>query len=228
MTGRKEEDNSHIRKLNAQFLFFDLDGTLVDSGKAIAESWHKLVDAYGLDGRKLPAALGGRAIDTIRKLVDEGSVPEVAEAFTAFELETASSVREVLGAGTLLGPLPRNIWGLVTSSSMTVALAKMKSAKLPIPDLIISGDDYNESKPSAAPYLVALRRANHIASECICFENSTIGITSAQQCELRVVGVTTDIPDCAPGTVFTIPDWTHLHIELVGNGGLEVSYLGTL
>jgi sugar-phosphatase len=228
MTDHKRETNADTRELHAQFLFFDLDGTLVDSGKAIAESWHKLVDTYGLDRHKLPAALGGRAIDTIRKLVDERSVPEVAGAFTALELETASSVREVLGAGTLLESLPGNVWGLVTSSSMSVTLAKMESAKLPIPPLIISGDDYSEGKPAAEPYLVALRRANHLASQCICFENSAIGITSAQGCGLRVIGVTTDIPACAPGTVFTIPDWTHLHIEVLGDGGLEVSHLLTL
>lgn len=228
MIDRREIVSSAAHKLYAEFLFFDLDGTLVDSGEAIAESWDKLSDKFGIDKLKLTTALGGTSIDTIRKLFDERSVPEAVEAFHAFELQTASSVKEVRGARSLLESIPSKAWGLVTSSDRSVAIARMKSAKLPIPSLIISSDDYSQGKPSPNPYLVALQRANHPASECICFENSIVGITSARSCGLRVIGITTDISHSEPGTLFTIRDWRYLQIYLLQRGVLEVSHLATL
>jgi beta-phosphoglucomutase-like phosphatase (HAD superfamily) len=62
---------------------------------------------------------------------------------------------------------------------------------------IVAAGDTPESKPSPAPYLLAVERLQERAAErldphrCVAIEDSVWGLESARQAGLRCVGVTT-------------------------------------
>ena len=56
-------------------------------------------------------------------------------------------------------------------------------------DVIVAGDDLEGSKPEPDPYLLALKKVNLQASECLAIEENTIGIEAAKKAQIQVVGI---------------------------------------
>ena len=174
-----------------RFLLFDLDGTIVDSAAAIAAAWASWGSDVGISPPKLKAALGGSSRDTIRALVGESSVEPQLRRLRRYELATAGSVRATRGASAFLRTLPPSCYGIVTSSTRDVAVARAVAADVPIPPLLCTADDYVNGKPSAEPYVVGLRQFARTAAECLTFEDSLPGIQSARAAGVEVVAVET-------------------------------------
>lgn len=199
-------------ELDKDFVFFDLDGTLVDSAHAISVAWGQWVDRYSIAGPDLSEALGGTSIDTIRKLVPPEEVQTALAVLTEFELQTAHLVREVNGARELLKTIPTGYWSLVTSSRRSVALARLSSARLSVPDYIVTADDYKRGKPSPEPYEVALNHVRKNARRCLTFEDSVPGVESARASGVEVVGVTTYTSAQELRTKLYVTDLTHVKV----------------
>lgn len=209
-------------KLDKRFVFFDLDGTLIDSAHAIALAWEKWAECYGISQPSLERALGGTSIDTVRKLVSPDKVQSSWDALTQYELQTAHLVHEVRGASQLLANLPPRNWGLVTSSRRAVALARMRSAGIVTPSYFVTADDYNAGKPSPEPYLVGLRRIEMDAEQCLTFEDSPPGIESARMAGVDVVGVATYCRPVELAARWSVLDWTHVHVSILVEGRLSI------
>lgn len=201
-------------RLDKDFVIFDLDGTLVDSAHAITVAWRQWGDQYSIAWPGLAAALGGTSVDTIRQLVPSEEVQAAVVALTEFELQTAHLVCEVKGARELLGTIPSGYWCIVTSSRRSVALERLSSAGLPVPDYIVTADDYRKGKPSAEPYEVALSHVRKDAPQCLAFEDSKAGVESAQSAGVEVIGVTTYCSARELRTKLYVEDWTRVKIEL--------------
>lgn len=80
--------------------------------------------------------------------------------------------------------------GLVSGairSEIEYILQKVELAKYF--DLIVSGDDLEQSKPEPEPYLLALSQLNLQASECLAIEDNPVGIKAAKQAQIQVVGI---------------------------------------
>jgi mannitol-1-/sugar-/sorbitol-6-phosphatase len=220
--GECDKATSSIATLKKEFVFFDLDGTLIDSAHAITVAWEQWANRYSIGQPELSQALGGTSLDTIQKLLPPEEVPKAWARLTDIELETAHLVREVSGARKLLETLPMGYWGIVTSSRRTVALARLRSAGLGIPDFIVSSDDYSRGKPTPEPYRVALDIAGREAKSCLTFEDSLPGIESAIAAGVEVVGVATY---CSPqdlGTQLWISDWTCVSVTLAPDAQLSI------
>ncbi|MEL6927940.1 MAG: HAD family phosphatase [Cyanobacteria bacterium J06600_6] len=85
--------------------------------------------------------------------------------------------------------------GLVTGatrSEVEYILSKIELAAFF--DLIVAGDDLPESKPQPEPYLLAASRLNLTPQECLAIENNPVGITSAKQAKIQVVGISNLYP----------------------------------
>ncbi|MCG7853109.1 MAG: HAD family phosphatase, partial [Methanosarcinaceae archaeon] len=61
-------------------------------------------------------------------------------------------------------------------------------------DVVISGEDVKEGKPSPEPYLKAVRMLNVQKDECIVFENAPMGVESAKRAGLYCVAIPTYLP----------------------------------
>lgn len=56
-------------------------------------------------------------------------------------------------------------------------------------DLIVAGDDLQQSKPDPDPYLLAAQKLNLEPSECLAIEDNSVGIEAAKRAQIQVVGI---------------------------------------
>ncbi len=56
-------------------------------------------------------------------------------------------------------------------------------------DLIVAGDDLQQSKPEPEPYLLAAQKLNLEPSECLAIEDNSVGIEAAKKAQIQVVGI---------------------------------------
>ena len=80
----------------------------------------------------------------------------------------------------------------VTRSAVEYILEKAELASYF--NLIIAGDDLEQSKPKPEPYLLALNKLNLKPSECLAIENNPVGIEAAKQAKIQVVGISNIYP----------------------------------
>jgi mannitol-1-/sugar-/sorbitol-6-phosphatase len=195
----------------------------VDSGHAISVAWEHWADQYSVAKPQLSEALGGTSIDTIRKLVPQEEVQAAWAVLTEFELQTAHLVREVKGAHELIQTIPPGHWGIVTSSRLSVALARLDSAGLFAPSYLVTSDDYKTGKPSPEPYQVALKLVQKKPEVCLAFEDSAQGVEAARASGVDVVGMTTYSSARDLCTELYVADWTRVRITLTRAHQLSVT-----
>lgn len=187
-------------------IFFDLDGTIVDSeadnadvisrvlarlGKTasaeerrfvVGHSWNEV---HALVCRN--HALAIPPADLIALAVDERKV-----------IAAERGVRALPGAREVPRRLAARFAQTVVSGSSREEVA-LSLAAIDIADLFpwfVAAEDYARGKPAPDPYLVALTRMHIEASEGVAIEDTADGITSAHAAGLRVAAVRAG---CTPG-----------------------------
>ena len=80
-------------------------------------------------------------------------------------------------------------WAIVTSCSTELAVARLNTARLPMPPLMIAGDDVSRGKPDPEPYLLAAERLAVEPASCIVVEDAPAGIQAGKRAGMRVVGI---------------------------------------
>jgi HAD superfamily hydrolase (TIGR01509 family) len=195
-----------------QAVFFDLDGTLVDSEPLQLEAIRKILAAYGIAvderdyyhsllplsyretaesllgaaGLKLPAP----ALDEIAVLIER----EARLRMLRFARPEPPAIECVCTAAGL-GPV-----GLVTSTPRSIVDPLLDGWALHGRfQVIVCGEDTPRGKPAPEPYFRALELARtHTgrpipATSCLVFEDSPHGVESALAAGMRTVGVATRI-----------------------------------
>lgn len=202
---------SHVRngeswEFEGAGLLFDCDGVLVDSVSAAAPAWDAWARRHAPSFDFLrDAPHGMRPSEVVAGLVGPDSVAEATAELIALEIEAAVHTGEVPGAASLLGVLPRDLWAVVTSSNRAVALARLRSAAVPIPPVLVAAEDVPRGKPEPDPYLLGAYQLARTTEECIVFEDSVPGIRSARAAGAAfVVGVGAGSAEGDPDVV--VPD----------------------
>lgn len=179
-----------IHRLNSDLLLFDLDGVLIDSTPCIVRHWREWSDAHGLDlDTVMAAAHGVRTIETMRRVAPHLDVAAEAARFTAHEVADTEGVSAIPGAGALLSCLPPDAWAIVTSAGAALAEARLWQAGLPLPRLLVGGDDVARGKPDPEPYATGARRANCPPDRCVAVEDAPAGVVAGRNAGMRVIGV---------------------------------------
>ena len=181
-------------------LFFDLDGTLIDTESIAAASGIAAFAAHGhrvdpafmhsLIGKDEPtsagilrAALPGADLDAVGRLWRAG-----------FDAGVARGLPLKPGAAAVLAgsALPRV---LVTSSGRDGAHRKLAVAGLGGAFAhVVTLDDVSAAKPAPDPYLLAARLLGVAPARCLVFEDSETGAESAHRAGCVVV----QVPDIVP------------------------------
>jgi sugar-phosphatase len=142
--------------LSAAALLFDLDGVLVDSREAVEGAWRRWAADRGLDPAPFIAvAHGRRTSEAIRDVALHLDGRREAASLDAIEARATDGVRPVAGAAELVAALRRDRWAVVTSGSREVATLRLRHAGLPIPAVLITGEDVPRGKPDPAGYALA-------------------------------------------------------------------------
>jgi sugar-phosphatase len=173
-------------------ILFDLDGVLVDSRPLIETVWRDWALPRGQDPmRFLRMAHGRRTSETLREVAPELDVTAETAALDAMEEYATEGLVAFPGAAALLASLDPAAWAIVTSGSRTVATLRLRTAGLPIPAVLVTGDEVRRGKPDPEPYLLGARRTGVAPARCVVVEDSPAGVASGKSAGMRVVAVTT-------------------------------------
>jgi len=209
-------------------LFFDLDGTLVDSDPQHLAAFQRVFAPHGIsvDRVAYDRDIHGVSNETIgttflSHLSVERRSAILAEKEAIYRADLGD-VEPIAGAMGLLDFADRR--GLrravVTNAPRANAEAVLSAlgldARLPI---VVVGSELERSKPDPLPYLEALKRTGALASRSVAFEDSPSGVRAAAAAGLAVVGLTTTLARTAlmeAGAFIVASDFTDpLIFELI-------------
>src|SRR5271167_2929603 len=121
-------------------VLFDMDGSLVDSNAVVERIWRGWAVRNGFDPEPILAvAHGRRTSETMHEIAPGVDYAKEAAWFDAQEELDTDGVVEVRGATALIAQLKR--WAVVTSAHRKLAEIRLGSAGLPIPALMVCGDE---------------------------------------------------------------------------------------
>lgn len=189
-------------------IFFDMDGVIYDSMGNHSIAWSKAFGSVGWDFPLEQVYLneGRTGSSTIHLLYQEqlgrpASEEEIAKIYgKKTELfDQMEKPRPMRGIADLMNRAKQagvEIW-VVTGSGQDLLLQELCNdfPGLVLRERIISGRDVTHCKPHPEPYLTALQRSGHLASEVVVIENAPMGILSAKAAGIRTIAINSGILD---------------------------------
>ena len=203
-------------------VIFDLDGVLVDSMAAIRRYWVDWGRQRGIDRERVLATIHLPAGELVRMLApDANPMVEAERASAGYEIE---GIPAVTGSHELIALLPRDRWAIVTSGAREVARRRLAAAGLPVPRVLVAGEDAPRGKPDPGGYLLAADRLGFAPSSCLAIEDSPAGVMSARAAGMTVIALTTAASDdtAAPADGH-IRSLRSLRVRIVEPAGIDVT-----
>ncbi|MGV9217739.1 HAD family hydrolase [Arcanobacterium canis] len=195
-----------------QAFLFDMDGTLTDSEKLWFRAEVEVLSHFGIawvEGDQYDV-VGMSLTNAGKYFVDRFGFTQTPEEFGHMILDAVVEIgsREGLewreGAKDFLAAAHE--WGvpiaLVTSSYRKFAQLTLDDLPDGTFDAVVTGDMITHGKPAPEPYLMASEMLGVEPRECMAFEDSIPGVTSAHSSGALTVGIPfgVDIPQL-PGMV---------------------------
>ena len=172
----------------AAFLF-DMDGTLINSIASANQVWTQWANRHGLEPRSVLRIMHGvRAVDTIRQLNVPGiDVEREADLLTQAEIAATEGIVAIKGAQTLLRSLPADRWAVVTSAPRELATRRLEVTGIPRPRVLVTAEDVTRGKPAPDAFLLAARRLDVEARQCLAWEDTQAGASAAEAAGADVI-----------------------------------------
>jgi len=207
--------------LRCEAVLFDCDGVLVDSAAIVLDSWTRWALRLGVDPAiLLPTVQGRRSQDTVAQFIEPSRRESAVELIDAIELEDAATTPPIPGAGDLLASIPDRNRAIFTSGSQALARTRLAAAGIPIPRVLVAGEDVTHGKPHPEGYRAAAAGLGVDPRNCVVVEDAAPGIRAARAAGVRhVLGVgDLDVGEDRPD--LTVPDlrdvrWTGAGLEVL-------------
>lgn len=194
-------------RISVDAALFDIDGTLVDSTGAVERTWRQWGEANGIDPDEILAVSHGRrSEDTIAMFLPEDRAAEAVAELEELELADLDGVAALPATRELLSALPAARWAAVTSGSRRLMRARLESAGLPVPEVLVTADDVTVGKPDPQGYLKAAAELGYDPARCLVVEDAPIGVRAGLATGGAVLAVAT----------------SHNRVDLEGLGATEV------
>ncbi len=211
--------------LTAKALLLDMDGTIVNSDAVVERCWRDWALSHGLDPQEAMKVVHGRqGYATMAVLLPERPM-EINHAENAVMLarETADTdgVIPVAGAPEFMAAIDGLPHALVTSADATLATARMTAAALPMPDVRVTAESVQASKPDPEGFLMGAAALGVDPADCIVFEDSAAGITAGRAAGMRVIGVGPRAAAHAPTA--HVQDLTSLQVTTTPDGSITIT-----
>lgn len=184
-------------------VLWDMDGTLVDSEEYWLSSEQNLAQQFNgswnaQDGLDL---IGMSLYDSTKVMKAKMGIDlepdEIINRLTddvVAQLEVSIPWRP--GAQELLRELKKRgvKTALVTMSMKRMAESVANQIPFKAFDVIVAGDMVTHGKPHPEPYLLAAQLLGVEPEDCVAFEDSNTGLTSAEAAGTKAIGVTNIVP----------------------------------
>ncbi len=193
-------NSARINFFRIKAVIFDMDGVLVDTMAYHAEAW---VQAFKETGVKIER----KDIFEIEGSNHTGIVNEIlkkkkvninlnADDLAKRKIEIFNRISEIKVFDHVVDILKYlkhkgYLLAVVSGSNKKTVHDIMNSLFPDIFDVIISGDDVSQSKPSPEPYIKAVDRLGVPKEEAIIIENSVFGVRSAKRAGVTCIGIPT-------------------------------------
>lgn len=187
-------------------LFFDLDGTLVDTVPVRAEAWRRAFAKIGLtiDPATLPPFMGadgrwlaGEVGRAAGRELDWAARDELDQFSGAFFDELNVSPAVLPGATELLTALESSdlTFGIATASQPGQVAVSVAALRLPAPPRIIDGGHVENAKPAPDLLLVAAEQVGVAPARCWYVGDSAWDMMAGVAAGMTAIGVTTGATD---------------------------------
>lgn len=198
-------------------ILFDLDGTLIDSGDAVADAWTRFAHRIGAPPELILGMCHGvRTTEVIDSLDLVAPVMETALMVESWIVEAGS--RPTPGALALMGQLADTGWGVVTSSLRPTATSRFEGTGLAWPPVMVTADDVARGKPDPSGYLQGAELLSMDPRDCLVVEDAPAGIQAGKAAGMRVLAVeTTHSSDDLQAADFVVPDLSHVRLAVQGD-----------
>ena len=187
--------NNLIDLRNFQAIFFDLDGTLIDSMEIHYFCWSKILKEYDIsikkddfylnEGRNIYSLMssysGLRDLDSIMTLIKKKD--DLFNQLYRFELYTG-----VVDFFQYLMEFDLKL-GLVTASSESRLKATIPAWFRNYFTVAVTSDDGGRGKPFSDPYEIAATKASVDSRRSLAIENAPLGVTSAKSAGMTTVAL---------------------------------------
>lgn len=173
-------------------VIFDMDGTLVDSHVVVERAWRRWGLKHDIPAERILAESHGRRThEVVRLFASEGmDVDRETRELEEEESTDVEDIRAIPGALELLRWIPAGDWGVVTSAGRELAARRLRTAGLPVPEILVGAEDVSIGKPHPQGYLLAIERLCARAADCLVFEDAPAGILAAKAAGCAVVAIT--------------------------------------
>jgi len=184
-------------------IIFDLDGVLVSTDEMHYQAWKRLAEELGItgftkeDNRRQRGVSRMASLEIVleksNKQYTEEEKIELAERKNNYYLELLANmddsavlegVKEVLQELRDMGLLLA-----VGSASKNAPAILEKTGLMPLLDKVSCGLDTTKSKPDPEVFLVAAKKLDLPAEECLVVEDSAAGIEAAAAGHMKSLGV---------------------------------------
>ncbi|MEU8524352.1 HAD-IA family hydrolase [Streptomyces sp. NPDC048629] len=174
---------------SADFVLFDVDGTLMNAIANQRRMWATWAGRYGLDGDAVyEVALRTRPVDTFAEVAPDADPDECLALLHALEDEDVriGTYDAFAGAAELLRALRPGSWALVTSNYEHRVRGRFARTGLPVPPLVVDATAVAEGKPSPAPYLRAASLLGARPERCLVVEDAPSGARAGRAAGMTV------------------------------------------
>ena len=221
--GADDEPGQHERFFMIKTVFFDMDGTLIDTEKYFRKFWPKAAAAFGYamsDEQALTMRSLGRPFAPAQLKAWFGPETDY-QAIRAKRTEMMEAQLQIdglqrkPGAVEILRELKRRNIPAVVVTASPVERTERYLKEVGILDSferIISATQVAEGKPSPEVYLLAIKEVGLKPEECLAVEDSPNGVLSAYRAGCKVVmvpdqtEVTDDLRPYLNGVAETLAD----------------------
>lgn len=167
----------------------------MDSTPSVERVWRTWAAKHGLDPERVASqAHGRRSIETIRAVAPEMDAETENVVVEQMEIDDKEGVTALPGAAELLAHLPPGQFAIVTSATRPLAVARLGYAGIPVPRNMITANDVIHGKPSPEPFLKGAALLGFAPADCLVFEDSPAGVSSARSAGMRTIALQTTYP----------------------------------
>ena len=212
--------------VDAAGMLFDMDGVLVSSIASAERCWKLWAKHYGVPHwEQVTIPHGVRAAEIVHILAPWVDVAEGLHRIEEMEIADVDDIITLPGAKALLESMPLERWAIVTSATDRLLAARLRAAKLPQPERLISANMVERGKPDPQPYEMGAERLGVQPKDCLVFEDAPSGVEAGVAAGARVVAVLGTTPEATLRAVGA--SWVVTSLESVTAvaeaGGLKVT-----